>query len=389
MSSIEQIHDRLSRMQRYSQLQIAAFLACVMVITSLGTPVLQGQERKSDASVEPTHLRILNLNILQGGNPAREIGRTSPLYRKPRHQHIAKLILQMKADIVGTTEPRSIDNDPILIELQRHDSKWNRFGKVYSRFPVSADPLNSKNSSRDSIAHRVEIVDGKFVYIHVAHWWPSNGYGPDVVMKHVQAGTVDNDPKKFEEKVLKSMSTPGSYNLTLRRLKPHLDAGHVVFLLGDFNESSHLDWTEEYARRGPDRWVDNPTKMPLRFPIQWRGSKTFTDAGMRDAYRTIFPNPVTHPGYTWTPPYDNGTPGRRPYDGDKGPNQILDRIDWVMFAGKGVSVKSAATVGEKFTNKEHLSEGRRKPVYVPEIQYDGPWPSDHRGVLATFVISDE
>ena len=389
MSSIEQINGRSLRMQRSSRLQIAAILACVMAITTLGTQVLQGQERESDASVESTQLRILNLNILQGGNPAREIGRTSPLYRKPRHQHIAKLILQVKADIVGTTEPRSIDHDPILIELKKDDSKWNRFGKVYSRFPVSADPLNPKNSSRDSIAHRVEIADGKFVYIHVAHWWPSNGYGPDVVMKHIQAGTVDNDPKKFEDKVLKTISTPGSYNLTLRRLTPHLDAGHAVFLLGDFNESSHLDWTEAYARRGPDRWVDNPTNTPLRFPIQWRGSKIFTDAGMRDAYRTSFPDPVTHPGYTWTPPYENGTPGRRPYDGDKGPTQILDRIDWVMFAGKGVSVKSAATVGEKPTNNEHLSQNRRRPIYVPEIQYDGPWPSDHRGVLATFVISDE
>lgn len=360
-----------------------------MVITPLFTPVLQGQERELETSVEPIQLRILNLNILQGGNPAREIGITSPLYRKPRHQEIANLVLQVKADVVGTTEQCSIDNDLILIELQKNDPKWNRFGKVYSRFPVSADPLNPQNSSRDSIAHRVEVVDGKFVYIHVAHWWPSNGYGPDVVMRHVQADTVDDDLGKFEEKVLKSMSTPGSYNLTLRRLQPHLDAGNAVFLLGDFNESSHLDWTEEYSRLGPDRCVDNPTETPLRFPIQWRGSKTFTDVGMRDAYRTIFPNPVTHPGYTWTPPYDNGTPGRRPYDGDKGPNQILDRIDWLMYAGKGVSVKSAATVGEKPTHKEHLLEGRREPVYVPEIQYDGPWPSDHRGVLATFVISNE
>lgn len=376
-------------MRRFSILRAAYVLSWVVAITSFGTPAVQGQERESGSSVEPIRLSFLNLNLLQGGYPAREIGSTSPLYRKPRHQDIANLILQVKADIVGTTEPSSIDHDPILIELQKSDTKWNRFGKVYSRFPVSADPLNPKNSSRDSFAHRVEVDDGRFVYIHVAHWWPSNGYGPDVVMKHVQAGTVDDDAEKFEKKVLDSMSTPGSYSLTLRRLQPHLDAGHAVFLLGDFNESSHLDWTAEYARLGPDRWVDNPTRTPLRFPIQWLGSKTFIEAGMRDAYRTIFPNPVTHPGYTWTPPYANGTPGRRPYDGDKGPNQVLDRIDWLMYAGKGVRVESAATVGEKPSNKEHGSVGRRKPVYVPEIQYDGPWPSDHRGVFARFVISDE
>lgn len=365
----------------------AAFVLTSLLLIALVTPELRGQRQEPSATSESITLRILNLNILQGGYPAREIGRTSPLYRKPRHQHIARLILQVKADIVGVTEPCSIDNDPILVELQKNDPQWNRHGKVYSRFPVTADPSNPKNSSRDSFAHRVELKDGRFVYIHVAHWWPGNGYGPDVVMKQIQAGTVDTDPEAFEKKVLNMMSTPGSYNLTLNRLKPHLDAGHATFLLGDFNESSHLDWTKEYALHGPDRWVKNPTDTPLRFPIQWRGSRTLTDAGLRDAYRTIYPNPVTHPGYTWTPPYDNGTPGRRPYDGENGSSQILDRIDWLMYSGKGVRVTSAATVGEKPTNQEHLSEGRRKPVYVPEVQYDGPWPSDHRGVLATFAIS--
>lgn len=376
-------------MKQALRTSFAAWLPVIVAAVIFGLLTLSGQGRDVCESAGPIRLSILNLNILQGGKPAREIGATSPLYRKPRHQDIAKLILQVKADIVGTTEPCPLADDRILSELRKNDSKWNRVGKVYSRFPVTTDPLNPKNTRRDSFAHRVEVGVGKFVYVHVAHWRPGRGYGPDVVMKHVQAGTVEDDPKKFEEKVLDEMSTPSSYNLTLKRLKPHLYAGRPVFLLGDFNEPSHLDWTPEYARKGPDRWVDNPTETPLRFAIRWRGSKTFTDAGMRDAYRTIFPNPVTHPGYTWTPPYANGTPGRRPYDGDKGPNQILDRIDWLMFAGKDVRVESAATVGEKPTNVEHLATGRRKPVYLAELQYEGPWPSDHRGVLATFVLSGE
>ena len=151
-------------MRRFSILRAAYVLSWVVAITSFGTPAVQGQERESGSSVQPIRLSFLNLNLLQGGYPAREIGSTSPLYRKPRHQDIANLILQVKADIVGTTEPSSIDRDPILIELQKSDKKWNRFGKVYSRFPVSADPLNPKNLSRDSFAHRVEVVLGVFYY---------------------------------------------------------------------------------------------------------------------------------------------------------------------------------------------------------------------------------
>lgn len=111
-------------------------------------------------------------------------------------------------------DPRSIDNDSILIERLKKDWKWNRFGKVYVWFPVSAEPLNPQKSSRDSITHRVEVVDGKFVCIHVTCWWPSNGYGPDVVMKHVQGDRVDDDPKKSEEKMLKTMSMSGDLSHT-------------------------------------------------------------------------------------------------------------------------------------------------------------------------------
>ena len=126
--------------------------------------------------------------------------------------------------------------------------------------------------------------------------------------------------------------------------------------------------------------------MPLKFDIEWRGSKTLTDADMKDAYRTIYPDSVAKPGNTWTPPYANKTPGRCPYDAVPPagrPKQVLDRIDWIMFSDNNVSVSDTAVVGENPTNPEHGG----KSEIIPDIQYSGSWVSDHRGVLAVFTIS--
>jgi hypothetical protein len=60
-------------------------------------------------------------------------------------------------------------------------------------------------------------------------------------------------------------------------------------------------------------WTTDYASVSLRFPIRWMGSRLLADAGLRDAYRTAFPDEVRHPGNTWTPSYPENTPGRRPY----------------------------------------------------------------------------
>jgi endonuclease/exonuclease/phosphatase family metal-dependent hydrolase len=141
-----------------------------------------------------------------------------------------------------------------------------------------------------------------------------------------------------------------------------------VILTGDFNEPSHLDWTQKAARKGLDRWVKNPTATPLRFKIEWKGSKLLARLGLRDAYRTVFPDEVAKPGITWTPPYPKGVPGRRAYE-----DQVLDRIDMIYFAGPGLKAVDAAVIGES--------------AKTCEIAHKGPWPSDHRAVTATFSLT--
>jgi hypothetical protein len=102
-----------------------------------------------------------------------------------------------------------------------------------------------------------------------------------------------------------------------------------------------------------------------RFSMEWQGSKALENIGLSDAYRTVNTNEVAQPGITWTPPYQNGTPGRQDYE-----NQILVRIDRIYFNNQGLNCKVASVVTGSKGNGE--------------IKLDCDWPSDHWAVLAEF-----
>ncbi len=338
---------------------------------------------QTDSQQQTLELKILSFNILSGGSPVAEIGNTSPLFRKPRYEHIAAVILQTGADIVGVTEPNEAKDDPILKTLIAADPKWQKRGNLYAKFPIEPDP----NLPGDLTVHLVRVRSKNAVICHVAHWKPVNGYGPDVLQKRILEQNVPDNPVKLDQEVATSVNAPKIYQATLDKVKIHLSKETPVFVMGDFNEPSHLDWTEEFAIKGKDTWVKNPSNTPLRFKITWPGSLAMFNAGLIDSYRSVYPDPVTHPGPTWTPAYGNDTPGRRPYDGNSTlsgiPNQVLVRIDCIFHAGKGVTAKDAAVVGENPANAEH----NNRSDFQPDIQYNGPWPSDHRAVMIHYRLS--
>src|SRR5262249_32532351 len=133
-------------------------------------------------------------------------------------------------------------------------------------------------------------------------------------------------------------------------LSPLAASGVPVFIGGDFNAPSHLDWTAAVVTARPQ----------LRFPLEWPVSKALADAGFRDSYREVHPDPVANPGITWTSGYP--VPHREA-------NEAIDRIDQIYALGNSTTVASQI-VGE--------SGG-------PDIDIGiTPWPSDHHAVVATF-----
>jgi endonuclease/exonuclease/phosphatase family metal-dependent hydrolase len=120
----------------------------------------------------------------------------------------------------------------------------------------------------------------------------------------------------------------------------------LVVICGDFNEPSHLDWTERAARAG---------RHPLK--VAFPTSATLANAGFIDGYRSFRPDEVADPGFTYTP--------LAAIDDE---NEHHDRIDFVYLKGDNVGVTSAAVAGESPATSD---------IVVT------PWPSDHRAVVVS------
>lgn len=127
------------------------------------------------------------------------------------------------------------------------------------------------------------------------------------------------------------------------------EASLPTIVVGDFNEPSHLDWTEAAAKAG---------RHPIK--VEWPTSKVFAEAGFKDAYREIHSDEMKYPGYTWTPISKHDDP-----------KDHHDRIDFILYRGLGINLNSVDVIGE---NKENAD--------IPFV----PFPSDHRAVTAEFVF---
>ncbi len=310
------------------------------------------------AADDPRSLNVLSFNILQGGGNAANVGFVDQDFGGSRLREIAALIRFTKADLVGIQE--DVGNDQLLRLL---GEGWFRSGSVYARFP-----LTLISHAQYLTVVRMHLPDQTAVVIVNCHWAPSR-YGPFHAQELLQQGELLGDTNAFADEVLKYAGKPQGprgYDSTLKALQPLLNAGETLFLTGDFNEPSHLDWTARYQQQGRSRWPGAPADRPLRQQVAWPGSMRLEQAGMQDAYRVVKPDEVEFPGITWTPQYPAGTPGRREYSA-----QVLDRIDMIYFRSDRFHPRQASVVGEasEFT----------------DLVWPGRWPSDHRAVLVQFV----
>ncbi|MEN8126713.1 MAG: endonuclease/exonuclease/phosphatase family protein, partial [Planctomycetota bacterium] len=329
-------------------------------------------------------LKVLSFNILQAGGNAANVGFENKDFGGSRVDEIAEVITSSGAKIVGLQETHYTGNidEKLLSAL---GDGWTLQGTILSKYKLT--PIETGDWFTICRAH---LDSGKSIIVINTHWWPKGG-GLDKIQKMLSAGQAPKplnkdqiakkdlqkfqDLKKeeldrFEQEILNSLSSdkgPRGYLRTVNAARKYIDAGESVVITGDFNEPSHLDWTDFYALRGKDRLVRNSTDTPMNFRIEWKGSKLLTEVGLKDAYRLVHDDEVAKPGITWTPPYPNGTPGRRDYD-----DQILTRIDMIYFSGDELTAVDAAVIGED--------------KRFAEVVYPRKWPSDHRAVLATFAI---
>lgn len=278
-------------------------------------------------------LRVMTLNIFYGGD---ELDlRTGDWCTKRRgcdatFAKVLETIRASGADVVGLEEAEH-STARIARALGWHASERLQ---VISRYRLIDPPEGH------GLYIYVELAPGRMVAIANSHL-PSDPYGPYLVR---DGGT----PAELDE--LERTTRLPAIQEQLRVLPGLAALGIPVFVPGDFNSPSHLDWTPAVAAVRDD----------VPFPFDWPVSRAYADAGFRDSYREVHRDPVAVPGFTWTP----GGP-------ESVPDDVHDRIDWVLAAGRARAVASEI-VGE-----------RGGPDVDIGVE---PYPTDHRGVVSAFAV---
>lgn len=250
---------------------------------------------------------------------------------------IADMIKKTGADLVGLQEV-NLTTAQLAEKLGMHYVQQDKRTALLSRFPIESVTAKKYGVS-------VTLDNGQKVGFLNAHTTSFPNQPHQLLHLPIGGGPYIDTEKQA---VWWADKTRGR---EFRAIASEADGmGLPAIATGDFNEPSHLDWTEETARIG---------RHPIK--VEWPGSKTLEKAGFKDSYREIHPDPVTHPGNTWTPT-----------TAEDDPNDHHDRIDFVMYRGAELKLLNSQVVGENSKNADIVID---------------PYPTDHRAVLATFEVA--
>ena len=195
---------------------------------------------------------------------------------------------------------------------------------ILSRFPIEAETvLQGDGKSHGSVVVRTPCGHRLLVYNVHLDWQ----HQPQIALRQ-------NHGIKTHEMVAREWITRGPEVMALLADSQHRCRGmDCSLLVGDFNTQSHLD----EIRPSEPLW-------PVTHALQRHG--------FEDAFRTVYPDPVLHPGCTWYVPlpcYDMSS-------------EAHGRLDYVFVKGDAVR------------------------VHVAEVKHRKPWPSDHKALLVALTI---
>lgn len=350
----------------------------IRTATSPSAPVQcmsDGSEEPGDGAADRSvTFKVLQFNIWQEGTSVsggyeaivNEIARSGADFitlsevRNYREDIMAKLCKDLEAKTGKKYYSFRSDDSGIL---SRHV-----IGKHSAVFPLSYDRGSVYKAVTSIAGRRVAVYTAHLDYTHYACYYP-RGYNGN--FQKLNGPVTDTEVIRKNNQESMRDEAIASFLLDARAEKQE---GALIFLGGDFNEPSMLDWGADMKFRYDHNGV----------VYEWDQSKTLLEAGYRDAYRVAYPDPSTHPGITY--PSDNK---------DKRPDQLTwtkeaderERIDFVYYAPcEDLSVVGAQMIGPKGTiayNKRVVEE-----TDDPFIEPLDVWPSDHKAVVIEFKLKN-
>lgn len=285
--------------------------------------------------IAKNELKVLSWNIWHGGH--------SEAYPGKGCEGVIGILKKSQADVILMIETYGA-SDQVADALGYYHRLLSSNLSIYSRYPI-VETLTYPDSISTFNFGGVELdVNGKRVRVYDT--WLH--YLPDMRL-------VPTD--KSEAEIL-AWDDEGTRDEEIRRIlsvmQPALAASDSIPVIigGDFNDHSHLDWTAAtknmYNHGGA--------------VVNWTVSKIMEQAGFKDSFREMNPDPTTALGPSW---YWSGDAKDR-----------MDRIDFIYYQGKGIK----AVEGESYNGDlgGYLDFKGDRFFYA----------SDHGFVLTTFTFNE-
>ncbi|RUQ96896.1 endonuclease/exonuclease/phosphatase family protein [Labedella endophytica] len=314
-----------------------------------------------------SELSVLTFNLWHGGTQIDD-----------GTARIAEIIAESDADVVFTPEKGAITDE--LAALLGFDYVDATDTGVISRYPIVETATVGTDWTKaviDVNGTETAVYGGHLEYRWYANYLP-RGYGGEIHGDYPDGwDTWDqlDAPVTDVDLILQASNDsdrPEETALVVADAAAERAAGRLAVIGGDFNEPSGEDWTTATA----DMFDHNGTV------IAWPALQVLLDAGFIDSYREKYPDPVTHPGITWSienPAFDPLELTWTPEADER------DRIDFVFFGpDERIALQDSVIVGPQGTivDGEVVGPDSEDPIVTPA----GVWPSDHKAVLSTFSV---
>ncbi len=296
---------------------------------------------------------------------------------------MADEIVRADADFVTLSEVRNYGGtrfcDRIVAALAARGHKYHSFysydSGLLSRYPIiDSATVFPHHNDHGTIYKLVADVEGREVAVYTAHldylncaYYDARGYDGSSWARKSPVTDVDT----LLELNRRSLRDDAIRNF-IADSRGEIEKGRIVFMGGDLNEPSHLDWTDATKEMRDHQGM----------VVRWDVTSLLDSAGFVDCYRQIFPDPVTHPGFTF--PADS--PGAEVSRLTWAPlADERERIDYIFYhPAEGLTLDEVTIIGPRgdILRNERVVEQTPDPIIEPL----GVWPTDHKALLAVFTL---
>ncbi|KAI6202234.1 Endo/exonuclease/phosphatase domain-containing protein [Aphelenchoides besseyi] len=274
-------------------------------------------------------------------------------------QKIADQITKINPDVIAIQELSQRQNLDTLMQVlkpQWQVASTKADGAIISRHPIVQSATYKAGAGTGT---RILINGTTPIHVYSMHL-AYLSYGP-----YLSFNRLVTNVSVFD--VGESYGSWSRYNNMVTLLNDHTfqlwnSVSNLIplFVLGDFNSPSHLDWTEE-TKNKHFGWV---YKWPATYLLQ-------SKAGMVDSYREKFPDPVANPvvfvpGITWSTVQTAYTS-----EWNYSIPEPQDRIDFIFYRSPMLKVRDSRVYADQY-------------VPQPAKPDDNIWPTDHFAVISDF-----